>query len=97
MITLILIVSFVAAVENARRHGYIIVDGEPMECPLEEERFLEQDTDYCDLKCKERGAKSGVCCYGGCFCYDIPDDEKVVDVTPFRNRLCKYLTKFWDK
>ncbi|XP_023213214.1 toxin Tpa8-like [Centruroides sculpturatus] len=90
----VLLFCLVGIVVAARRHGYILVDGEPMECSLEEKRFLEQGTDFCDLKCKEHGAKTGVCCYGGCFCYDIPDDEQIVDAITFRNGICKYLTKY---
>ncbi|XP_067121727.1 beta-insect excitatory toxin OdTx12-like [Centruroides vittatus] len=93
----ILFFCFVGTVLAAKRHGYIIVEGEPIECATGEEKPGVVKTDFCDGRCRERGAKTGVCCFGGCICYDVADDKEIVDTSQFRNRICEYLTKVLDK
>nr|H1ZZI9.1 RecName: Full=Toxin Tpa8; AltName: Full=T NaTx9.1; Flags: Precursor [Tityus pachyurus]CCD31437.1 scorpion toxin Tpa8 precursor [Tityus pachyurus] len=77
------------------KNGYPVIEGggspdygESAECGSEDSNSADN---FCNDICTNVGGKSGDCCLGSCFCFDLPDEQKTVEVMDRTKEYCEFV------
>nr|A0A218QWY4.1 RecName: Full=Putative sodium channel toxin Ts26; AltName: Full=Putative NaTx; AltName: Full=Tityustoxin-26; Flags: Precursor [Tityus serrulatus]QPD99055.1 putative sodium channel toxin Ts26 [Tityus serrulatus] len=86
---IVILILFVLLIRvESKRNGYPdISDGKSSTCRTTVE---DSEEDFCVNVCKSIQGRTGNCCLGTCFCFDLPDEQKIVDVMDTTIEYCEW-------
>nr|P0CI82.1 RecName: Full=Neurotoxin LmNaTx45.2; Flags: Precursor [Lychas mucronatus] len=69
---------------ESKKNGFALDHyGKPWECNL-----FNVFGPYCNNQCTENKARKGYCCTFTCYCFDLPDDAKILEIGDSRKNYC---------
>nr|WDU65900.1 putative NaTx Tcis55 [Tityus cisandinus] len=93
---LIIFFFFVLLIEvESQKNGYPVIQVEEPEGYVESAECGYEDSnsekDFCNNVCTRIGGKSGYCCLGSCFCFELPDEQKIVEIMDGTKAYCEFV------
>uniref|UniRef100_A0A1E1WWC7 Putative sodium channel toxin n=1 Tax=Tityus obscurus TaxID=1221240 RepID=A0A1E1WWC7_TITOB len=80
---------------ESNRNGYPVIEGigspdygGSAECGSEDSN---SEDNFCNNVCTNIKGKSGDCCLGSCFCFDLPNGQKIVDIMDRTKEYCEFV------